>query len=117
MLLRALMVGIAVSLPQSALARPLTCTWTELIQCDPSAGCKPRSPAPPTHIDPATGRYERCDLNRCTEYLGVVTEGEEGFTIVDLPGQGVFTKIGPAGLATEVVSLDNSTLTSSGICL
>ena len=99
-----------------AIAAPLTCRWEEKQQCDPGAGCKPIASKVWVVADAEAKQYSRCDRNGCDSYHAVVTAGPGAYTFFDLLGRGMFLKLGPAGRATEVVTLGNSVLVSQGVC-
>lgn len=108
-------LGLTAFSPPSV-AAPMTCRWTTKQQCDPDAACKPALNKVWAVADASRRRYSRCDRNGCDGYDATVTVGPGAFTTFDLIGRGVFMKIGPAGRATEVVSLGNSVLISQGTC-
>lgn len=111
----ALLFAALVVLPQLAEAEPSVCRWTKKQQCDPTAPCRPAVNKVWATADATAKRYERCDANGCDSYDAEVSTAG-AFTTFDLTGRGVFMKIGPNGLATEVVSLGNSVLVSHGTC-
>lgn len=98
-----------------AVAEPVRCTWTEKVQCDPGMGCTAQPVRTWATIDLAARRYQRCDRLGCDTYDAHVTRSGI-YYIVDLPGRGVFAKLGADGQGTEVISLGRGVLVSHGRC-
>jgi hypothetical protein len=94
----------------------LTCEWAEKEQCGPIIGCKPIAISTFAKIDVRGRIYERCDRKGCASHIANINSGGPRFMNVDVTGSGMFVKIGPDGLATEVVSIGNTVLVSQGIC-
>jgi len=111
----ALLAAVTASLSNVAQAEPLTCHWANKQQCDPNSACRPSVNKVWATVDATAKRYQRCDSKGCDSYDAEVSASGV-YTTFDLPGRGVFMKIGPEGAATEVVSLGNSVLVSQGTC-
>lgn len=107
---------VLLGLPTIAPAKTLKCTWTEKQQCAPQQSCRPAPLGLWSKIDLKKRKYQRCDRNGCDTYDATVQVDRAAFTNIDLPGLGVFVKIGPDRRGTEVVSLGNVILVSQGRC-
>ena len=102
--------------PVSVQAESLVCRWQQKQQCEPGSACGALDATKMfVRVDPASGTYERCDSRGCDAYTASFTKSG-AYTIIDLPGRGMFAKMGPGGSATEVVSLGHSVLISQGRC-
>ena len=110
-----LMVAVSALLASPVTAKPMTCRWTSKQQCDPGAACRPAINRVWATADVTGKRYQRCDRNGCDSYDAEVSTAG-AYTTFDLIGRGVFMKLGPDAVATEVVSLGNSILVSHGTC-
>jgi hypothetical protein len=106
----------ATLIPAGAAATPLRCTWTERSACGPENGCRPVPAATWALLDVDGREYQRCDAKGCDAYSAVISRSG-AYTLVDLPGRGMFAKLGDDGRATEVVSLGHGVLVSQGRCI
>ena len=116
MIARLLALGLLLGCSTIAEAKTLKCAWSQKQQCAPGQACRSAPLDLYAKIDLQKRKYKRCDRRGCDTYDAMVQVDRAAFTNIDLPGLGLFVKIGPDQRATEVVSFGNVIMVSQGWC-
>jgi hypothetical protein len=116
MIARLLALGLILGWPTYVEAKTLKCSWSQKQQCAPGQPCRPAPLDMWAKVDLQKKKYRRCDRRGCDTYDALVQIDRAAFTNIDLPGLGLFVKIGPDQRATEVVSFGNVIMISQGWC-
>ncbi len=111
-----LMVVLLMGNSSMALAQELRCDIVTKFFCGADSGCQKNEVSVWNTVDLDTQEFSRCDQNGCDTYP-VSTTPSGKFTIIDVPGHGMFAKMTADGSDyVEVVSVLTGVLVSFGQC-
>lgn len=112
-----ILAGCAMAASPALAEEPMICGFAQKRECAPGKECRQLDPEKVfLELDVDRKVYGRCGDDGCDRYAMNVSGEPQHYRSFEVPGRGLFAKVGPSGDVVEIATIGPVALVAHGQC-